>query len=136
LANTKDVAFVPVTAMLVMDNAVVPLLVMVTACEPLDEPTVVEAKERLVADNVTGAATPVPLRATVCGELRAESFMVIAAVSAPAVVGPKWPWMEQLAPTARVLPQVFAKTNEDGSAPVKVMLEMLSGALPMLVRVM
>ena len=53
---------------------------------------------------------PVPDKAIVCGEPTALPVMVTAAVSAPVAVGAKWPWMEQLAPTARVVPQVLAKT--------------------------
>ena len=136
LANSNEEAFVPVTAMLVMERAVVPVLVMVTDCELLAEPTVVVGKVRLVAERVTGGWTPVPLSAMVCGELEALSVMVMAAVSAPVVVGPKWPWMEQLAPAAREEPQEFTNTNEEAFVPVSAMLVMASGVAPVLVRTM
>ena len=41
-AKTNEEAFAPVTAMLVIDKAAVPVLVIVTDWEPLDVPTVVE----------------------------------------------------------------------------------------------
>jgi hypothetical protein len=91
LAKTNEDASVPVTAMLVMVKAAVAVLVMVTDCELLAEPTAVAGKVRLVADNVTGGTTPVPLNATVCGELAALSVMVMDAVSAPPAVGAKCP---------------------------------------------
>ena len=70
-----------------------------------------------------------------CGETAALSAIVTDAVSAPAAVGAKWPWMVQLAPTARLVPQVFAKTNEDAFVPVTVMLVIFNAAGPVLVMV-
>ena len=133
LAKTNEDAFAPVTAMLVIANAAVPVLVMVTDCDPLDVPTVVEGYDRLVAESVTGGSTPAPLSAILCGELLALSVMAMAAVNAPVVAGAKWPWMVQFAPAAKVAPQVFAKTNEDASAPVKAMLVIDKVAVPVLV---
>ena len=69
----------------------------------------------------------------ICGELVALSVMVTAAVTAPAAVGAKWPWMEQLAPTARLAPQLLAKAKEEVFVPVTVMLEMDNAAVPELV---
>ena len=134
-AKTNDEASAPVTAMLVMDNAAVPVLVMVTYWDALEEPTATDPKERLVADRVTGAAgaTPAPESAMLCGEPIALSVMTILAVSAPATVGPKCPWMVQLAPTARLVPQLFANTNEEASVPVTAMLVMDNAPVPLLV---
>ena len=70
-----------------------------------------------------------------CGDPLALSVMVTAAESGPVVAGAKWPWIEQLAPAARLLPQEFANTNEDASAPVTAMLVIDSGAPPVLVNV-
>ena len=80
-------------------------------------------------------ANPVPLSAMLCGEFDALSVMVTAAVRAPAAVGWKYPWMVQFAPTARLVPQLFAKTNDEAFAPVTAMLEIDSAANPVLVRV-
>jgi len=77
--------------MLVIFTAAVPVSVNVTDCDPVDSPTLVAAKDRLVAESVNGSGTPVPLSVTVCGEVVALSVIVIAAVSAPPVVGPKCP---------------------------------------------
>ena len=97
--------------MLVMVSVAVPVLVSVTTWELLAEPTVTDPKDRLVAERVTGGTTPAPVRAMVWGEPAALSVMVTAAVRAPPFVGAKWPWMVQLAPAARLVPQVLAKTN-------------------------
>ena len=135
LAKTKEEALVPVTAMLVIDNVVVPTLVITTVCDPLVSPTGTEPYERLLADRVTGRASPVPLSAIVCGEVTALSVMVMDAVNAPVLVGAKWPWMVQLAPAARLAPQLFAKSNDAALAPVTAMLVMDNVAVPVLVSV-
>jgi len=135
LAKTNEDALAPVTAMLVMVKAAVPVLVMVTDCELLAEPTAVAGKARLVADRVTGGTTPVPLSAILCGELAALSVMVMDAVSEPPAAGAKCPWMLQFAPAARLVPQLLAKSNDEASAPVTVMLVMVSAAVPLLVTV-
>lgn len=76
---------------------------------------------------------PVPLSAIVCGEPVALSVMVTAAESAPVVMGAKCPWMMQFDPTGKVVPQLFANTNEDASAPVTVMLVIDKAEVPVLV---
>ena len=64
----------------------------------------------------------------------ALSAMVTAAVSEPVCAGVKCPWMVQLAPAVRLVPQLFAKTNEEASGPVTPILEMINVALPVFVR--
>jgi len=135
LANTNEDELAPVTAMLVIDKTAVPVLVIVTDCELLAEATAVAGNVRLVADRVTGSATPFPLNMMLCGEPVALSVIVMAAVSAPAVVGAKWPWIEQLAPTARLVPHELANTNEDELAPVTAMLVIDKAAVPLFVMV-
>jgi hypothetical protein len=61
--------------------------------------------------------------------------MVMAAVKAPVAVGVKWPWIVQFAPAATLDPHVFAKRNDDALVPVTAMLEIDSGAVPVLVNV-
>src|ERR1035438_6254468 len=61
--------------------------------------------------------------------------MVMAAVNAPNTVGAKCPWIAQVAPPARLDPQVFANTNEEAFAPVTPMLAMAKFAPPVLVKV-
>jgi hypothetical protein len=135
LAKSYEAALTPVTAMLVMVSAAVPLLVTVIDWDELDAPTFTEPKARLVADKLTGGSTPVPLSAMDCGEVLALSVIVMAAVSAPPAVGAKWPWMVQLAPAARLVPQLFANTNEEALAPVTAMLVMERAVVALLVMV-
>ena len=135
-ANTNEEASVPVKTMLVMASVEVPVLVRITVCEALVVPTSCVPNTRLVADNDTVVElTPVPLREMLCGEPVALSVMVMAAVRAPAAAGAKCPWIEQFAPAARLVPQLFANTNEEASVPVTAMLGMASVALPVLVKV-
>jgi hypothetical protein len=70
-----------------------------------------------------------------CGEPVALSVIVIAAVSAPVVVGPKCPWIVQFAPAARLAPQLLPKTNEEASVPVTAMLVIDRLAAPVFVMV-
>lgn len=137
LANTNSDALVPVTAMLVIVNAAVPLLVIVTVCEVLVKFNDTWPNDRLVAENVTGAvgAKPVPVSAMFCGEVVALSVITMVAVFAPADVGAKWPWMVQLAPTARLGPQLLANTNCEPLLPRTAMLVMVSAVVPLLVKV-
>jgi hypothetical protein len=76
---------------------------------------------------VTGLAllTPVPLNATVRGDPVPLSVMVNEPVTAPATVGVYTTAMVQLAPAARLAPQVFVSLN---GAPVW-MLVMLSAVV-------
>ena len=131
--NANEVAFAPVTAMPVIDKVPWPVLVRVTDCEAVAVPTADEPNERLVAERLTAGPRPVPLSATVCGELPALSTMVIAAVRGPFAVGLKCPWMLQLAPAARVAAQPFPNGNEDAFGPVTAMLVIVRVALPVLV---
>lgn len=135
LANTNEDAFAPVIVMLVIDSDAVPVLVITTVWDTLDAPTAVAAKATLVADRVTGAGSPVPFNATLCGEALALSVMVTPAVNAPVLVGAKCPWMVQFAPAARLVPQLFAKTNEDAFVPVTTMLVIDKAAFPVFVSV-
>jgi hypothetical protein len=69
----------------------------------------------------------------VWGDVVALSLILMVAVSAPVDAGPKWPWILQFAPTARLAPQVLAKTNEEASVPVTAVPVMDSAAVPVLV---
>ena len=71
-----------------------------------------------------------------CGDPLALSVIVTAAVNVPVAVGAKCPWIEQLAPTARLVPQLFANTNCEAFVPVTATLVMLRAAAPVLVMVM
>lgn len=73
---------------------------------------------------------PVPLSATVCGELAALSATLRVAVSGPAAVGLKVTVtvQEALAPSAA--PQVLVWENDEAFAPLKETLEMVVGPVP------
>jgi len=133
--NAKEEAFAPVTAMLLIDKAACPELVSVTDCDAVAVPTADDPNDRLVAESVTAGPSPVPLSLIDCGEVLALSVMVIAAVNAPPVAGAKCPWMVQFAPTARLVPQVLAKTNEEALAPVTAILPIVNAAVPEFVMV-
>src|SRR5208282_1478582 len=63
----KSPALAPVTAMLVMLRARVPLFVRVTDCAGVEVPSNWLPKVRVLAERPTPAAAPVPVRFTVCG---------------------------------------------------------------------
>ena len=71
----KSPACAPVTVMLAMVKAMVPVLVKVTACAGLADPTYSLPKEMLAGARETAADKPVPLRLIVCGELNALSLI-------------------------------------------------------------
>lgn len=61
--------------------------------------------------------------------------MLTAAVIAPVAAGVKCPWIVQLAPAARLDPQLERNTNEAAFVPVTPMLVILKDTLPVLVSV-
>jgi hypothetical protein len=121
-----------------MLKAAPPLFVSVIVCGPLVVNTFCEANVRLVGeiDAAAPPVVPVPLSATVCGLPLALSLTETDAVRAPATVGVKTALMVQLPPAATDEPQVLVCEKSPGSAPVIVMLEIDSVALPVLNNVM
>jgi len=103
--------FAPVTAMLVMLNAALPVFVSVTACAALVVPTCWLVNVKLDADKLTtgaGAGVPVPLRVMVCGLPVALSVMDTEADRVPVAVGVKVTLIVQVPLLAATeLPQVF-----------------------------
>ena len=95
---------VPVIAIVVMVNVVVPTLVSVTVFAAVVVPTVTEPKFKLVGESF--AVVPVPLRETVCGLPAALSVMLTAALRELLAVGLKVTLIVQLAAAASELPQV------------------------------
>lgn len=93
--------------------------------------------------NVTLAAVPVPVSATVCGLPGASSAILTLALLAPVVVGPKLtPKLQlaaafnELAPNAQAVPLVGAPTLKSlGLVPVRVMPVMFRVAVPLFVMV-
>jgi hypothetical protein len=104
----------------------------VADCDALPVPTEVLGKERLVGetDALLEAANPVPVSATVCGLLVAESVNPRVAARVPSPVGLNTTAAEQLAEAARLVPQVVAATaNSAAFVPVMVMLLIVTGVL-------
>jgi len=89
----KEVGLAPVKEMPVMVMAEAVVLVMVTTWPGLTLPTFVEPKVSVAGVMVRGLVVPVPVPVSemVCGDPLALSAMVMAAVNAPVMVGPKWP---------------------------------------------
>jgi len=70
-----------------MFKVIFPVLVRVTTCVALGEPTVVFPNVRLVGDRETLSDVPVPVSDDVCGEPGALSMNCKVAVRDPAVMG-------------------------------------------------
>lgn len=102
VVRAKSAAFVPVIAMLVIVNTVVPEFVSVVDLAALVVPTPWEAKARLVGLNVTAGLIPVPLSATLCGLPAALSVTVRVAGRLPVAVGLNVTEMVQVEPGASV----------------------------------
>ena len=102
----------------------------VTTCAAVVEPTVVEAKVRVVGDTVTvrAAATPVPVRATVCGDPVALSVKEMAPVAEPAAAGSKSADTVQLAPAASVPVQVFVVITKSVEPVIAMVLSVAEAA--------
>ena len=84
----------------------------------------------------TGAgSTPVPVSVTACGEPEALSVILSDAVSVPPAVGLNVTEMAQEALMASDAPQVLVWTKEEAYVPVKAMLERVSVAVPVFLRV-
>ena len=77
-----------------------------------------------------GYQSPVPVSEIVCGEPVALSAKLKEAISAPFEVGSKITAIEQLAPAAKVLPQVLVSRNDPELRPVMLIPEMVRGAVP------
>ena len=85
---SKSAGLVPVSEIEAMVRVAVPPFVSVTVCVAEVVPCVVTGKARLVTLNLTeGAAVPVPVRATFCGEPVALSATVSVPEKAAAEAG-------------------------------------------------
>ena len=79
---------------------------------------------------------PVPVSATCCGLPPPLSLTETFADRGPVVVGVKVTAMEQLAPAARLVPQLSPSAKSPGFVPVIAIPEILSVTVPLLVSVM
>lgn len=85
-----------------------------------------EVTEMEGVDAVT--ITPWPVNDTACGE--ALSSIIIVALRLPTNVGVKVTLMLQLAPAAKLVPQLLFSAKSPAFAPVSVILLMVSGIFP------
>ena len=101
----KSLAFVPVTVIDFTVMACTLVLVSVTLCGVLVEPTLTFPKLRLDDESCTNV--PVPVRVAACGLPGALSVMVMAAVCVFVLDGLKVTLIVQFAPAATLEPQVL-----------------------------
>jgi hypothetical protein len=94
-------------------------------------------KAKLVGERLTAGAVlvPVPERLTVCGLPEALSVRVTAAVRVPLAAGVKATLIVQVAPAAKLDPQLLVSAKLLPLVPETAMLVTLKAALPVLVRV-
>jgi hypothetical protein len=131
----KSPLLVPVKVMLVRVSVAVPLFVSVIALAALATPTCWLPNASDVGDRVTAGAVPVPVRAAVWGLPVALSVTVRVPVLAPVAVGLNVTLMAQLAPAARLVPQLLVCEKSALLVPVNVMLVRVNAAVPLLVSV-
>ena len=132
----KSDAFVPVTLTPLIVSSEVAPFDSVTDCVAVVLPTF--ALPKAIPDGlaVTTPLVPRPETDTVCGLLLPESAKFKVAVREPVAVGAQRMFAVQLAPAARVAPQVLLKTEKSpGLAPLKLMLLILMADVPELVSV-
>ena len=91
-------------------------------------------KLRLDPPSVATGTVPVPVSETDCGLPAVLSVMVTDAARDPAAVGLKVTLMEQFAPAATLGPHVLVSEKSPLFVPVMAMLEIVSGAPPVLVK--
>ena len=102
VVREKSPALAPASEIEAIVRTALPVLLTVTELAALVVPTRRLANVIAVGESVTVGATPVPVRATVCGLPAALSFTVTVAGRAPAAIGPNVTEIVQLAPAASV----------------------------------
>jgi hypothetical protein len=133
----KSPAFVPVIPMLLIVSAAPPVLVRVTFCAALVVPVFWFPKAMLGALRLTAGAgaTPVPLRATLCGLSPALSVTVRLADRAPEFAGAKETLTVQELPAPSEVGQAFVWEKSPGLVPVNPMVLIASAPVPLFVSV-
>jgi hypothetical protein len=137
LLCAKSPGFAPVSVMLLMLKAALPVLLSVKVWAELVVPTAWLPKARVVGERLaTGfVLAPVPERVAVWGLPVALSVRVTEAAKDPLAAGMNVTLTVQLAPAATLAPQLLLCAKSPGFAPVSVMLLMLKAALPVLLSV-
>ena len=135
-AHVKSLLLVPVTVMSVKVSVAPPLFVKVSACVTL-VPTACAPNAR--GDGLIvrsgAAAVPVPVKATLCGLPDALSVIRSEALREPVAVGLNVTLIVQLAPAARLEPQLFVCEKFEEFVPANAMLLIVSAPVPVLVNV-
>lgn len=136
----KSPGLVPPVVIAVMVSGALPLFVSVTDWDALVVFSIWLPNGMLLALRVTAGAgaTPVPLRPIDCGLPVALSVIETVAVRLPLAAGVKVALMLQVplaASVAGLIGQVLVDEKSLGLVPPSVIALMVSGALPLLVRV-
>src|SRR5438874_746877 len=129
LVCPKSPGLVPVKPMLVMVNATPLGFESVTTLAVLVVPTLWLPKSGTGEGERLGGAVPVPDTPEVWGLLLALSVTVSVPLRDPVAVGVNVTSIEQLAPAARLVPQLLVCAKSPLLVPVKPMLEILRGEL-------
>jgi hypothetical protein len=124
VVSLNELALTPLSVIppVVMVRVEVLVFLSVTTWAALVEPTAVLAKVSVAGVSVAvgGAAAPVPVNVTFCGEPVALSATFRVPVSVPDVVGLKLTEMVHVAAAASVVPQVVVSLNELALVPLRV----------------
>jgi hypothetical protein len=138
LFSVKSAGSAPVTAILVMLKAVLPVLSRVTVWDALAISTDSSPNAKLDGDTLAVVPVPVPVpeRLTLCGLPVALSVRVTAAVRVPLAAGVKVTLIVQLPPAATLDPHVLVWAKSLRFVPVSAMLVRVKAALPVLLSVM
>jgi len=124
--------------MLLIANGALPVFVSVVDCDALVVPMRTEPNARLVGENETAGAVPVPLRPTVCGLPEALSVIDTLALRLPLAVGENVAEIVQLDPAASVdgpRGHVLVCAKSPVFVPDTAMFVIVSAAVPELVSV-
>jgi hypothetical protein len=135
--SVKSPALAPVKTRPEMLKLAPPVLLRVTTCEELTMSTPSLPKDKLVGERLAAALAlpPVPARLTLCGLPEALSVTMMPAVRVPAADGLKVTLIVQLAPAAKLDPQLFVCAKSLALAPDTAMPVILKAAAPELLSV-
>lgn len=131
----KSPVFVPEIEIDICLKLELPELLRVIDCEALLVPTTWSANVRLDGDRFATGPVPLPVSDTACGLSVASSITVKVAALVPTAAGLKVTLTVQLAPAARLDPQVLVWAKSLGSVPRMLMLVNDRVALPVFLRV-
>ena len=137
LACANCLGSAPLSEILLIDNGAVLVLVTVTVLAALVVRIVWLPKATAAGATVKVGTIIVPVSATVCevagaARLTATEALLVVGFG---FVGVKVTFIVQVAPAARLVPQLFVWANWLGFVPPRLILLIVSGAVPALLRV-